>query len=72
MVDLAKFKEQAATLPVEERASLASFLLHTLPDPDYDVSDEEVAKRVSEMKSGEVAAISMEELSQAVFSDRGR
>jgi hypothetical protein len=72
MVDLAKFKEQAATLPVEERASLASFLLHTLPDPDYDVSDKEVAERVREMKSGEVAAISMEELRQAVFSDRSR
>lgn len=70
MVSLAEFKEQAAALPVEQRASLASFLLHSLPDPDYDVSDEEAAERFRQMKSGEVATISMEELREGVFSDR--
>lgn len=43
MACLAEFKKQTAALPVEQRASLASFLPHSLPEPDYDVSDEEVA-----------------------------
>ena len=72
MVDIVEFQEQAAALPVEQRASLASFLLHSLPDPDYDVSDEEVAERVRQMKSGEVASISMDELRAGVSADRAR
>lgn len=72
MVSLAEFKEQAAALPVEERASLASFLLHSLPDPNYDVSDEDVAERVRQTKSGEIETISMDELRKGVFSARGR
>jgi hypothetical protein len=72
MVSLAEFKKQTAALPVEQRASLASFLLHSLPEPDYDVSDEEVAERLRQMKSGEVSTISMDELRAGVASDRGR
>lgn len=72
MVSIAEFKEQAAALPVEQRASLASFLLHSLPEPDYDVSDDEVAERVRQLKSGEVEPISMEELRQRVLFDRER
>ena len=72
MVSLAEFKEQAAALSVEQRASLASFLLHSLPDPEYDVSDEEAAERLRQMKSGEVETISMDELRKGVFSDRRR
>jgi hypothetical protein len=72
MVNLEEFKEQAAALPVEQRASLASFLLHSLPEPGYDVSNEEVAERLRQMKSGEVSTISMGELREGVFSDRER
>jgi hypothetical protein len=72
MVSLAEFKKQTAVLPVEQRASLASFLLHSLPEPDYDVSDEEVTERLRQMKSGEVRTLGMAELRDAVFSDRGR
>jgi Putative addiction module component len=72
MVSLAEFKKQTAALPVEQRASLASFLLHSLPEPDYDVSDEEVAERLRQLKSGEVSTISMDELRAGVSSDRGR
>jgi hypothetical protein len=72
MVSLAEFKEQAAALTVEQRASLASFLLHSLPDPEYDVSDEEATERFRQMKSGEVATISMDELRKGVFADRIR
>ena len=70
MVTLAAFKEQAAALPVEQRASLASFLLHSLPDPDYDVSDEEVAERAFQTRSGEVETLFLEELREGVRSDR--
>jgi hypothetical protein len=72
MVSLADIKKQTAALPIEQRASLASFLLHSLPEPDYDVSDEEVAERLRQLKSGEVSTISMTQLRDGVFSDRGR
>ena len=72
MENFAEFKEQAAALPVEQRASLASFLLHSLPDLDYDVTDEEVAVRVRQTKLGEIQTNSMDELRKGVFTDRGR
>ena len=72
MVSLTEFKEQASALSVEQRASLASFLLHSLPDPEYDVSDEEVAERVRQTKSGDIQTISMDELGKGVLADRGR
>jgi hypothetical protein len=62
MSSLAEVQKQVAALPVEQRASLASFLLHSLPDPDYDVSDEEVAERVRQSKAGEVEMLSFEEV----------
>ncbi|MES2658210.1 MAG: hypothetical protein V4689_06305 [Verrucomicrobiota bacterium] len=72
MQSLAEFKEQAAALFVGQRVSLASFLLHPLPDPDYDVSDGEVAERVRQTTSREIQTISMDELREGVFPDRGR
>ena len=72
MSSLAEGPRQVAALPVEQRASLASILLHSLPDPDYDVSDEEVAVRVRESKAGEIEMLSFEELRKGVFTDRGR
>ena len=71
-MSLEEIEKQAAALPVEDRAALASFLLHSLPEPDHDVSDEEVAERVRQVKAGEVNLISFEELRRGVFSDRAR
>ena len=71
-MSLEEIEKQAAALPVEDRAALASFLLHSLPEPDHDVSDEEVAERVRQVKAGEVDLISFEELRRGVFSDRAR
>jgi hypothetical protein len=68
----AEIEKQAAALPVEDRAALASFLLHSLPDPDHEVSDEEVAERVRQVKAGEVDLISFDELRREVFADRAR
>lgn len=70
MIDFAEFKEQAAALTVEQRASLASFLLDTLPLPDHDVTDEEVAERFRQAKAGKVEWITMDELREGVFADR--
>ena len=72
MVDFAEIKGQAAALPVEQRAALAGFLLHSLPDPDGFVSDEEVAERARQIEAGEVEMLSIDELRDAVFADRGR
>jgi hypothetical protein len=72
MSSLAEVQKQVASLRVEQRASLASFLLHSLPDPEYDVTDEEVAERVRQSKAGEVEMLSFEELREGVFFDRGR
>jgi hypothetical protein len=71
-MSLAEIEKQAAALPVEDRAALASFLLHSLPEPDHDVSDEEVAERVRQVNTGEVDLISFEELRRGVFADRAR
>ena len=71
-MSLAEIEKQAAALPVEERAALASFLLQSLPEPDHDVSDEEVSERVRQVNAGEVDLISFEELRRGVFADRGR
>ena len=72
MSSFAEVQKQVAALPVEERASLAGFLLHSLPDPDYNVADEEVAERTRQSKAGEIEMLSFEELRKGVFSDRGR
>ena len=72
MVTFTEFKEQAAALSVEQRASLASFLLHSLPDQDYDVSDEEVAERFRQAQAGEVEMITFDQLKAGVMSERGR
>jgi hypothetical protein len=72
MASLADIEKQAAALPVEERAALASFLLHSLPEPDHEVSDEEVAERIRQVKAGEVDLITLDELRRGVFADRVR
>lgn len=62
MNDRLKLQEQVLTLPSEDRAAVASALLHSLEPPPYDVSDEEVQRRREELENGEVAEISHEEL----------
>jgi hypothetical protein len=71
VVTLAEIQSQVASLPEEDRASLASFILETLDSPDYDVSDEALALRTREIKGGSVSPISMEELRKRVMNDLG-
>jgi len=57
-----ELRREAERLPERERGQLIVELLSTLDYQDYDVSDEEVARRVAETESGEVEDISLEEL----------
>ena len=62
MSDRLTLQEQALALTAEDRAAMASALLHSLNPPDHDVSDEELFERRRELESGEVAEITHEEL----------
>jgi hypothetical protein len=53
---------EASKLSEEERASLASQILHGLETPVYCVSDEEVRRRVREAEADPGALITFDEL----------
>jgi hypothetical protein len=59
---LDEIAKEAERLPEEERASLASRLLHGLETPVYDVSDEEVFRRMREVDENPTVLITFEEL----------
>ncbi len=52
---------EASKLPEEQRASLASRLLHSLESPHHWVSDEEVAERISEAEKDSNILLSFDE-----------
>lgn len=54
--------EAAKRFTREERCELFSALIRDLGTSEYDVSDEEVAKRLKETENGLVAEMSHEEL----------
>ena len=62
MNSLEALQEEVARLPLEGRAAVAAFALKTLPPPDYEVSDEDIARRLDELKSGKVDALNSEQL----------
>ncbi|WAC18696.1 hypothetical protein OVA24_15815 [Luteolibacter sp. SL250] len=53
---------EASKLSEEERASLASRLLHGLESPVHDVNDEEVARRMREAEGDPTVWITFDEL----------
>jgi len=53
---------EASKLSEEERASLASQLLHGLATPVYEVSDAEVQRRIQEADADPNAMITFDEL----------
>ena len=63
---LDEIAEEASKLPEEERAALASRLIHGLETPVYDVSDEEVFQRMKEAEQDPSMMISFEELVSGV------
>ena len=53
---------EASKLSEEERASLASQLLHSLETPVYSVSDDEVGRRMREAEADPGVLITFDEL----------
>ena len=62
MIAIETLKEEVSKLPLKERAAFAEFVWGTLPSPDYEVSDEEVERRLEEMRSGAEPGLTTEEL----------
>ena len=62
MMKLEEIVKEAAKLPEEERASLASCLLHGLESPVHDVSDDEIARRRREAEQDPSVMITFDEL----------
>ena len=54
--------KEDARLPEEERASLASRLPHGLETPVYDVSDDEIFRRMREAEEDPAVLITFDEL----------
>ena len=71
MMKLGEIVRQAAMLPEKQRALLASRLLHGLETPVYDVSDEEVFRRIREAEADPTVLITFEELASGLHL-RGR
>ena len=57
-----ELKSNVDQLSLEERASLASYLLHSLEAPQYEVSDDEVMARVEDLQSEKVQEMDHETL----------
>ena len=55
-------KHTIDSLSEEDRASLASYILHGFEAPTYDVSDEAVMDRLDELQSGTIKEIDHETL----------
>jgi hypothetical protein len=71
-MSFAEIQQQAFALSEPERAELAAQLLHTLPAPEYTVSDEEVARRDAELQRDEVHEVSHDEFVRRVQEQRQR
>ena len=59
---LEEIAAEASKLSEEERASLASHLLHRLETPVYSVSDEDVGRRVREADADPNVLITFDQL----------
>jgi len=62
---------KALALPVEERAALANTLLESLDSSDGSVQeawDEEVARRIDDLKAGKAVTVPWEELHRELLA----
>jgi len=62
--------KQALELPVDERAALANTLLDSLEAVDHSVEaawDEEVARRMADLKAGRAVTVPWEQLHQELL-----
>jgi putative addiction module component (TIGR02574 family) len=68
--EVSELLKRALALPVEERAALANTLLDSLEDAEESVQaawDEEVARRMQELKAGKAVTVPWEELHQELL-----
>ena len=65
MTEVARLREAAAGLSNPDKAVLAVFLLGSLDDTHYWITDEEVGKRREELDSGAVKGLSPQEFREA-------
>lgn len=63
---LAELVTEASLLTEEERASLASSLLHGLQTPVYEVSDEEVLERIREAESNSAVWFTFDQIASGL------
>ena len=63
---LDEFAEEASKLPKEERAASASRLIHGLETPVYDVTNEEVFRRMKEAEEDPSVMIPFDELVSSI------
>jgi putative addiction module component (TIGR02574 family) len=63
--------KRALALPVDERAALANTLLDSLETPNQSVEeawDEEVARRIEELKAGKAVTVPWEQLHRELLA----
>ena len=66
MATFLEVQKQVDALSMEEKAGLMSHLLNSLKDPPMGPDDEELARRVEEMDSGQVEPLTHEQFLAAV------
>jgi hypothetical protein len=66
-----EIEHEALALPEQDRVSLLSKLLATLPAADSQIADEVVEQRERDLDSGKVSAISQAEFVRRVQANRG-
>ena len=70
MMKLEEIAEEASKLSEEERASLASRLLHGLETPVYEVRDEEVRQRMREADGDASVWLTFDQLASGLKRNR--
>jgi len=69
--EVSELLKRALALPVDERAALANTLLDSLETADQSVQeawDQEVARRIEDLKSGKAVAVPWEQLRRELMA----
>jgi putative addiction module component (TIGR02574 family) len=69
--EISDLLKRALALPVEERAALANTLLDSLETPNQSLDeawDEEVARRMQDLKAGKAVTVPWEELHRELLA----
>jgi hypothetical protein len=61
-----EIKSKVDNLSEEDRAALASYILHGFGAPNYDISDEEVTQRLQDLHSGSIQEMEHDSLEEGL------